>query len=113
MVDLAAVKPLASWALTFGASRAEEGSGAAVYPETEEADGTLAQAEGDIPALRVPTGGSGHRSDEPDSAGMGALLCRGRLLPMLWLYQRLGGKESAAAFDACAEPKGLWLEEVE
>ena len=32
---------------------------------------------------------------------------------MLWLYQRLGGKESAAAFDACAEPQGLWLEEVE
>jgi hypothetical protein len=32
---------------------------------------------------------------------------------MLWLYQRLGGKEGAAASDACAESQGLWLEEVE
>ena len=32
---------------------------------------------------------------------------------MLWLYQRLGGKESAAAFDAGAEAQGLWLAEVE
>jgi hypothetical protein len=54
-------------------------------------------SKGDSPALRVPTGGSGRRSDEPDAAGMGALLCRGRLLPMLWLYQRMGGKERAAA----------------
>ena len=52
-------------------------------------------------------------SDQSDSAGLGALLCRGRLLPMLWLHQRLGGKESAAASDACAEPQRLWLEEVE
>ena len=52
-------------------------------------------------------------SDQPDSAGLGALLCRGRLLPMLWLHQRLGGKEGAAASDACAESQRLWLEEVE
>ena len=32
---------------------------------------------------------------------------------MLWLHQRLGGKEGAAASDACAEPQGLGLEEVE
>ena len=32
---------------------------------------------------------------------------------MRGLEQRLGGKERAAACDACAEPQGLWLEEVE
>ena len=32
---------------------------------------------------------------------------------MFWLCQRLGGKEGAAAPDACTEPQGLWLEEVE
>ena len=84
-----------------------------VHAEAEEADGAAAQAEGDIPALRISTGGSGGRLDQSDSAGMGALLCRGGLLPMLWVYQRLGGKEGAAASDACAEPQGLWLEEVE
>jgi len=84
-----------------------------VHAEAEEADGAPAQVEGHLPALRVPTGGAGCRSDQPDSAGLGALLCRGRLLPMLWLYQRLGGKEGAAASDACVESQGLGLEEVE
>ena len=32
---------------------------------------------------------------------------------MLWLYQRLGGKASAAASEACAASKGFRLEEVE
>ena len=32
---------------------------------------------------------------------------------MLWLYQRLGGKEGAAASEACTEPQRLRLEEVE
>jgi hypothetical protein len=32
---------------------------------------------------------------------------------MLWLHQRWGGKEGAAACDAGAEPQGLGLAEVE
>ena len=78
-----------------------------VHADAEEADGASAQAEGDIPALRVPTGGSGDGADEPDPEGMGALLCRGRLPPMLWLYQRLGGKESAAASMRARNRKGF------
>ena len=84
-----------------------------VHAKTEEADGAPAEVEGDIPAPHVPTGGAGDRPDQPDSTGMGALRRRGGLPPMLWLHQRLGGKEGAAACDACAEPQGLWLEEVE
>ena len=52
-------------------------------------------------------------SDQPDPAGLGALLCHRRFEPMLWLCQRLGGKEDSAASDACTETQGLRLEEVE
>ena len=83
-----------------------------VHAKTEEADGAPAEVEGDIPAPHVSTGGAGDRPDQPDSTGMGALRRRGGLLPRRWLQQRWGGKEGAAACDACAEPQGLWLEEV-
>lgn len=49
----------------------------------------------------------------PILRGMGALLCRGGVSPMLWFSQRLGGQEGAAASEACTEPKRLRLEEVE
>ena len=32
---------------------------------------------------------------------------------MFWLCQRLGGKEGPTSLDACTEPQGLRLEEVE
>ncbi len=84
-----------------------------VHAEAEEADGTPAQAEGEMPARRVPTGGAGERGDQPDPAGMGALLCCGGFPPRLWLAQRWGGKEGAAASEACTEPKRLRREEGE
>ena len=83
-----------------------------VHAEAQEADRALTKIAGDIPARRVPAGGAGDRPDQPAPAGMGTLLCRGRVSPMLWLSQRLGGKEGAAASDARAEPQGLWLEEM-
>ena len=114
MVDLAHGETFSFLGFDFRRVKSRQrGLAPVVHAEAEEADGAPAQVEGDIPALRVPTGGSGDRPDQPDPAGMGALLCRGRLPPMLWLYQRLGGKEGAAASDACTESQGLRLEEVE
>jgi len=84
-----------------------------VHAEAEAAAGAPAYVAGPLPALRVPTGGSGHRPEPADATGMGALLCRGRLLPMFGLPHRWGGKAGAAASEACAAPPGLWLEAVE
>ena len=41
------------------------------------------------------------------------LFCNIRCKPGFWLCERLGGKEGATAPDACTEPQGLRLEEVE
>src|SRR5712691_11041752 len=89
------------------------GLASVVHAEAEEADGASAPAAGDRPALRISPGRAGGRLAQADGAGMGALRCRGGLLSMLWVEQRLGGTEGAAASDACAEPPGLWRAEVE
>jgi hypothetical protein len=44
---------------------------------------------------------------------MGELLCGGAFEPVLFVYQRLGGKEDSAASDASAEAEGLRLAAVE
>jgi hypothetical protein len=51
--------------------------------------------------------------DQPGAAGLGHLLCRWPLQPVLLLRPRLGGEEGAAAPDAGTEAAGLPVEEVE
>ena len=92
---------------------------AQLYAEAEEADRVVGivtdprEAPGCVPAVRQPTGGAGDRTDQPDPAGMGELLCGGTCEPVLLVYQRLGRKEDSAASDACAEAQGFRLAAVE
>jgi len=86
---------------------------AQLYAEAEEADRVVGEAQRCVPTVRQPTGGAGDRTDQPDPAGMGELLCGGTFEPVLFVYQRLGRKEDTAASDAGAEAQGLRLTEVE
>ena len=56
---------------------------------------------------------AGDRVGQPDSARVGELLCSRTLEPLLFVCQRLGGKEDPAASDACPEAEGLRLAAVE
>lgn len=86
---------------------------AQLHAETEEADGVVGEAQRGVPTVCQPTGKAGDRADQPDSSGLGQLLCGRPLEQVLFVYQILGRKEDLAAFDASPETKGLRLEEVE
>lgn len=86
---------------------------AQLYAEAEKADSVVGEAQGCVPTVRQPTGGAGHRTDQPDPAGMGELFCGGTFEPVLFVCQRLGRKEDSAASDAGAEAERLRLAAVE
>ncbi len=58
-------------------------------------DFLVAEAEENLPSLSIATGDAGDRTDQPDSAGLGALLCGGAFEPVLLQHARLGGGEGA------------------
>ena len=82
-------------------------------PKLKKRTALFAEAQGDLPTVCQPTRRQGDRTDQPDPAGLGELLCGGALEPVLFDGQRLGGKEGSAAPDACPEAQRLRLEEVE
>jgi hypothetical protein len=55
----------------------------------------------------------GDRTDQPDPAGLGELLCGRSLQSVLCIYRGLGRKENPAAHDARKETQGLRLETME
>ena len=81
--------------------------------EAVKADGIVDEAQGYVPEVHQPTGRAGDRVDQPDSPGMGELLCGGAFEPVLFVCQRLGRKEDSAAPDASAEARRIRLETVE
>jgi len=81
--------------------------------QAQETDRVVCEAQGDLPTVFQPARKQGDRTDQPDLAGVGELLCSGALEPVFLDGQRLGGKEGPAALDACAEAPRIWLEEVE
>ena len=85
----------------------------ALYAQGLETDSVVCEAQGDLPTVFQPARRQGDRTDQPDLAGVGELLCSGALEPVFFDGQRLGGKEGPAALDACAEAPRIWLEEVE
>ena len=74
IVDLSRGSASASWAWTSGASGPSGALAAAVYAAAEEAHGIAAGAQGGVPARPVPAGGGVDRRDQPEAAGLGALL---------------------------------------
>jgi len=85
----------------------------AVHAQVEEAYGAICKAPRDLPTIYEPTRGASDRVDQPDPAGMGELLCSGALKPVLFVRQRLGGKEDSTALDAIPETSRVRLEKVE
>ena len=81
--------------------------------QAEEANGVIGEAQGCVPTVCQPTGETGDRGDQPNSSGVGELLCGGTFEPVLFVCQRLGRKEDSAASDAGPEAEGLRLAEVE
>ena len=81
--------------------------------EAEKADGIVGEAQGNVPEIHQSTDRAGDQIDQPDSPGMGELLCGGAFEPVLFVCQRLGREEGPAAFDACPGPQRLRLDAVE
>ena len=82
-------------------------------PTQKKRNGTPAEAEGNLPALRKSARADGDRTHQSDSAGLGELLSRRELERVLLLHQTLGGKEGAAALATCARAQRIRLEAVE
>jgi RNA-directed DNA polymerase len=81
--------------------------------EAQEANGTAAEAQGNIPPPPIPAHRSGDSVDQPGSARLGELLRGWKLRRVLQLYSRLGRKEGPASPDEISETKGLRLGTVE
>jgi len=84
-----------------------------VHAQGQEADGVTEEAPGDLPAESEPTGERGDRTDQPDPARLGELLCGRTLESVFRIYTRLGGKENPATSDAGKKTQGLRLETME
>ena len=89
-------KASGSWASTSAGFVARRGEWRAQYmPQAEEADGVAAEAQGDLPAISIPTRGAGGRADQPDPARLGELLRGWALEPVLlassrdWVEQKV------------------------
>src|ERR1700730_362232 len=81
--------------------------------EAEEADSVVGEAQGCVPTVCQSARGAGDRGDQSHASGLGELFCGGTCEPVLFVYQRLGGKEDTAASDAGTEAAGLRLATVE
>jgi len=85
----------------------------AVHAQAEEAHGVTATAANGLSALPVPTCERRRQDHQPDSAGLGELLCHWPLESVLSIRQALGGAEDTASPDASPEAPRLWLGAVE
>ena len=86
---------------------------ATVHAQAQEADGATGEAQGNLPAESEPTSEQGDRTDQPDPARVGELLCRRAFQSVFCVYRRLGGKENPATYDAGTKTQGLRLETME
>src|SRR5712691_131192 len=86
---------------------------AATHPAGEKADGAAAHAQADFPQPSVPAPQRGDCENQPDSAGMGAVLCGRPFEPVLLVHPRLGRKEDSAPSGARAPASRFRLEAVE
>jgi len=84
-----------------------------VSASAAEAASPAAETAGDVSEVSIPAARAGGGADHPEPARLGPLLCCRRGEAGLWLWQRLGGKESPASSEACTETAGLRLAEVE
>jgi hypothetical protein len=65
--------------------------------------GAAGETHGHFPAVHQSTGGAGGPIDQSDPSRVGELLRGGAFEPVLFVFQRLGGKEGPAASDASPE----------
>src|SRR5262245_46651433 len=86
---------------------------AASHPAREKADGAVAHAQAGVPQPSVPAHQRGDCENQPDAAGLGAILCCWPLKPMFLLHSQLGRTEDSAPFGAGQSASRLWLEAVE
>src|SRR5215469_8158263 len=93
--------------------KSERTMATAVHAQAEKADSVTGEAAGDLPEAHEPTCETGDRTDQPDPARLGELLCGGTLESVLCVYPRLGRKENPAAHDAGKETQGIRLEAME
>src|SRR5262249_16799835 len=82
-------------------------------PQAQEADGAAPEAQGDLPPPSLAAAGPGGPGDQPDPAGVGAVLPDRQFEQMLLLRKALGGAEGPTARDAGSGASGLRLAEVE
>src|SRR5215831_1071136 len=85
----------------------------AVHAQAEKAHGPTARASRGLSAIPLPTCERGGGDHQPDSAGLGELLCHWPLQPVLQIRSALGGAEDTASHDASPESLGLRLGAVE
>src|SRR5262245_63347451 len=90
-----------------------DGQDAASPPAGEKADGAVAHAQTDFPQPSVPADQRGDCENQPDAAGLGAVLCRRALEPMLLVHSRLGREEDSAPYGAGQSASRFWMEAVE
>jgi hypothetical protein len=86
---------------------------AAAHTAAEETHDTVAKPQGVVPVLSLPTHWGFDRKDQLDPEGLGEILLRGTLEPMLLIHSRLGGKEDTASPGASPIAPRLRLEAVE
>src|SRR5713101_857626 len=86
---------------------------AASHPAGEKADGAVAHAQADFPQPSVPANQRGDCANQPDSAWLGAVLCRRPFEPVLLVHSRLGREEDSAPFGAGQPASRFRLEAVD
>ena len=86
---------------------------AASHPTGEKADGPSRDAQADFPTPSVPAHQRGDCENQPDSAGLGAVLCGRPFEPVLLVHPRLGRKEDSAPSGARAPASRFRLEAVQ
>src|SRR3989449_7439550 len=86
---------------------------AALHPAGEKADGAVATAQADFPQPSVPANQRGDCANQPDSAWLGAVLCRRPFEPVLLVHSRLGREEDSAPFGAGQPASRFRLEAVD
>ena len=82
-------------------------------PKLKKRTAILTKLREIFPAEQEPTGRTADRTDQPDPAGLGELLCGRPLQSVLCVYRGLGRKENPAAHDASKETQGIRLETME
>ena len=81
--------------------------------ERQEADGIVAQAQGDFPQASFAACERIDRGDQSDLTRLGELLCGWPLEPVFLVYPRLGRNEGAAPLGASQPTSRIRLEAVE